>query len=315
MARALSDARLPSVSDPAGNGPAIVCPPRWRASRYVRLVRSLALLSNPDSGSGEAVELPRKLRRLGATVQEFEVGQFDEAASSGAERLVVAGGDGSIAPAAQAAARHEIPLAVIPTGTANDFAWIHELPSDLAASCRLAVKGERTEPIDVALIGTRPFLNVASIGLARAAAESAHGLKALLGPLAYVAGAAWAGLSAPAVSCHVFCNDEEWFSGEAWQVTVACSGAFGGGSTVEANPTDGRLDVVLMEAGSRLWLPLRACGLRVGGIEEQNGVLKKRCRSLRVEWAGDSVNVDGELIEAANPEFTVEPRAVELIVV
>ncbi|CAN5546709.1 lipid kinase [soil metagenome] len=277
-------------------------------------MRSLALLANPDSGSGDAAELPATLRELGAEVAEFEIGEFEEAASSGAERLVVAGGDGSIAPAACAAARHHLPLAVLPAGTANDFARVHDLPLDLDQACELAVKGEVSEAIDIALMGERPFLNVASIGLSPAAAEKAHGLKRFLGPLAYMVGAARAAISAPAVHCRVSCDDEEWFSGKVWQLTVACSGAFGGGSTVAADPADGRLDLVLIKAGSRLWLPLHAYGLRAGGIENYNGVLDHRCRSVRVETSdGTTFNVDGELIEAGDTTFTVEPEAVELI--
>ena len=118
---------------------------------------SLALLMNPESGSGDAAELPGALRALGAQVREFEIGEFEEAASSGAERLVVAGGDGSIAPAAAAASRHGIPLAVIPAGTANDFARAHSLPLELEDGCRLAVNGERSEPIDIALMEERGF--------------------------------------------------------------------------------------------------------------------------------------------------------------
>lgn len=277
-------------------------------------MRSLALLSNPDSGSGDAAELAQRLRELGASVQEFEIGEFDEAACSGAERLVVAGGDGSIAPAAQAAAKHGLPLAVLAAGTANDFARAHDLPLDLDHACALAVSGERIEPIDIALMDGRPFLNVASLGLSPAAAEKAHGLKRLLGPLAYLVGAARAGVSAPAVGCQVICDDEQWFSGKVWQLTVACSGAFGGGSAVEADPADGRLDMILIEAGSRLRLPLHAFGLRGGGIEKQQGVLKKRCRSARIEAsAGTAFNVDGELVEAGSVSFEVETQAVDLI--
>lgn len=277
-------------------------------------MRSIALLANPDSGSGAASELPETLRQLGATVEEFEIGQFDEAASSGADRLVVAGGDGSIAPAAQAAARHGVPLAVLPAGTANDFARAHGLPDDLDEACRIAVEGEQSEAIEIAEIDDRAFLNVASIGLSTVSAEKAHGLKSLLGPLAYAIGALQAGLTAGSVTCKVICNGGVWFEGEAWQLTVACSGAFGGGSQIEADPADGKLDVVVIEANSRLRLPLHAYGLRTGGVEGQTGVRSLRCSELRVETPGPlDYNVDGELIEVSNPSFTVEERAVELI--
>ncbi len=47
-------------------------------------------------------------------------------------------------------------------------------------------------------------------------------------------------------------------------MTVACSGAFGGGSSIETELSDKRLDVVVIEAGSRLKLAQHAYGLQAG---------------------------------------------------
>ena len=58
----------------------------------------------------------------------FDVDEVEAAVESGAERIVVAGGDGSIAPVAAAAGAAGIPLAVVPAGTANDFARRIGLP-------------------------------------------------------------------------------------------------------------------------------------------------------------------------------------------
>ena len=55
------------------------------------------------------------------------------------------------------------------------------------------------------------------------------------------------------VSCT--CDGRELLAGEAWQVTVAASGAFGAGAEVEeADPSDGALEVIAIEAGPRLGL-------------------------------------------------------------
>ncbi|MDQ2675930.1 MAG: hypothetical protein M3Y34_03910, partial [Actinomycetota bacterium] len=104
-------------------------------------------------------------------------------------------------------------------------------------------------------------------------------------------------------------------AGEAWQVTVACSGAFGGGSSIETELSDGRLDVVVIEAGPRLKLAQHAYGMRRGGIGDQEGVTKVRCTEAEVELDGVVPwNVDGELIEAGTSRFRVDPDAVEVIV-
>ena len=76
-------------------------------------------------------------------------------------------------------------------------------------------------------MGARPFVNVASGGLAAVAARRAHPLKKRLRQLAYLWGAVRAGAVLGPVGCRVRCDGRELFRDEAWQVIVACSGAFG----------------------------------------------------------------------------------------
>src|SRR6185312_5787857 len=99
------------------------------------------------------------------------------------------------------------------------------------------------------LAGGRPFVNVASAGLASVAARNAQPLKPRLGPLAYGVGAARAAASEQPLPVTVRADGREVFAGACWQVIVAVSGAFGGGSGVaEARPDDGVLDVVALPA-------------------------------------------------------------------
>jgi diacylglycerol kinase family enzyme len=97
----------------------------------------IALAANQASGGGlEPEPLLEALRRHGAEVELFGC-QGDELArlvESRPDRVVVAGGDGTIGPAAAAAGELDVPLALLPTGTANDFARANELP-DSTARC------------------------------------------------------------------------------------------------------------------------------------------------------------------------------------
>jgi len=284
-------------------------------------VRSIALLANPDSGQGEAEHVEELLRRAGARIESFAVSEWRDAARAGAERLVVAGGDGSIACAARGAAQAGIPLAVVATGTANDFAAGMSLPAELEQACELAVGGERTLAVELGWVGDRPFVNVASVGLAPAAAEHADDLKPRIGALAYPVGAIKAGLTAHPIHCRVACDGEVIHDGDAWQVSVASTGAFGGGASLETNASDGKLDLVVIEAGGRVHLAKHAYGMRIGSVEGQVGVTDRRCSSvdLRLE-AGDSLNVDGELVDATELavdgtiHFGVADDAFELVV-
>jgi YegS/Rv2252/BmrU family lipid kinase len=275
----------------------------------------IALLANPDSGSGDADDVASRLRSHGAEVDSFGLDEAERVASASPERIVVAGGDGSIGCAAGVAAQARLPLAVVPVGTANDFASAMGLPDDLDEACELAATGTETRPLDLARMDGRPFVNVASLGLAPAAARRAHGLKGALGPAAYAVGAIRAGVATDPTPCRVLCDGNEVFSGSAWQATVACTGAFGAGVELDASPHDGLLDVVVIEAGSRAGLMVRAYGLRRGTIGSQRGVHTARGRDAEVELDGrEDFNVDGEVLASEDARFEVEAGAVEAVV-
>ena len=260
----------------------------------------LALVANDAAGSGVTAEqVAERLRACGADVTAVVgVGEPERAAGTEPDRIVVAGGDGSVGPAAAAAGGAGIPLAVIPTGTANDFARALELPLDLDEACALATDpGARLRGLDLARADGRPFVNAASAGLSVIAARRAHPLKPSLGPLAYAVGALRAGLTARPLDCRVVVDGAERYAGRAWQVIVAGTGAFGGGSQVDAaDESDGRLDVAVLEAGRRAALVRRAWGMRRGDVTDQAGVRHARGRMIEVDGhAAGEFNVDGEV--------------------
>src|SRR5829696_3746619 len=193
------------------------------------------------------------------------------------ERIAVAGGDGTIGAAAELAGRVGVPLAVIPMGTANDFARNADLPLEADDACILAAIGDELRRRELGrLADGRPFVNVASAGLASAAARRAEPFKRL-GPLAYPVGALHAAATESPLRCAVRADGREVFEGEAWQAIVAVSGAFGGGAEIgAANHHDGALDATVLPAGSRLGLARRAWGLRRGTIAKQGDVRHAR---------------------------------------
>ena len=277
--------------------------------------RTVALIANQESGSGEAAEVAERLRGLGVAVKSFGVGDAAAAARSGTDRIVVAGGDGSIGEGAAAAAVADCPLAVIPVGTANDFARELDLPKDLEKACRVAVEGTETVRLDLGRFDGRPFVNVVSAGLSPAAAREAEGLKKALGPLAYTLGALRAGLTAQPLECEVSGDGRNLFTGRAWQVSVACTGAFGAGASLDADAQDGRLDVVVVPAGTRVALVRRAFGMRRGTLRHQEPVGDHLAREVILEVPrGTRFNVDGDVERSGPCEFTVEPGAFELLV-
>lgn len=278
----------------------------------------IALIANPASGGGLDVEaLIEALNRHGSEVKAFEPGDLDAAAAWAPERVAVAGGDGTIAPCAALAGRLGVPLAVIPSGTANDFARASAIPPQREQACELAATGSELSPHELGrLADGHPFVNVASAGLASAAAHRAQPLKPRLGPLAYAVGALRAAASEQPLECTVRADGDAVFRGDAWQVIVAVTGAFGGGAELgTAEPDDGVLDVAVLPAGSRLGLARRAWGMRRGTIAQQRDVCNARGSVVEVELpAGAQLNVDGEVRETGLERVTIEPRGFSLVV-
>ncbi|HET7428070.1 MAG TPA: diacylglycerol kinase family protein [Gaiellales bacterium] len=278
----------------------------------------VSLLLNPASGSApDPEELTDALRRHGAErVELFPVDAAGDALEPRPDRLVVAGGDGSIGPAAAAAAKAGVPLAVVPAGTANDFARAVGLPDDLDDACRIAVTATPLAH-DLAWIGERPFVNVANAGVAVQAAQAAGPWKRVLGALAYPVGAIRAGVSAQPVRCTVRCDGDLLFDGRAWQLLIGNSNAFGGGAGMDmGNARDGVLSVAIVPQGSRLALARHAHALRFGDLRRQAGVVRRQGTEVTVDGPNPLVfNVDGEIVEVGTSvALRIEPGAFELAV-
>jgi diacylglycerol kinase (ATP) len=277
----------------------------------------VTLICNP--GSGRRVDpdwAAERLRARGHEVVEL-VQTPDEAHAREAERIVAIGGDGTVGAAALLAHRRGVPVAIVPGGTANDFVRATGLPYELEPALELAATGTKTRPLELAWMNERPFVNAASVGLSPAAGRRAAPLKARLGPLAYPVGGVLAGLRERPVAATAVVDEVEVFDGPTWQLTVAATGAFGGGSEIEAaDPADGLLDLVAVPAGSRLVLPRIALALRRGELEDQPDVVHVRGDVIRVRVAsGTCFNVDGEVVEGGGDStFRAQAGAFELVV-
>ncbi len=100
-------------------------------------------------------------------LHEVEPSELDseikQAVATGAKRILISGGDGSICAAAQVISGSDVELAVLPGGTLNHFALDHGIPLDPVEAVKVAI-GTRTTTVDVGYAGERIFLNTSSIG-------------------------------------------------------------------------------------------------------------------------------------------------------
>jgi len=86
-----------------------------------------------------------------------------EAVASGARRVLVAGGDGTIGSAAGVLAGTGVELAILPCGTLNHLAKDLGLPLNLDRAAMVALRG-RAAAVDAAVVNERIFLNTSSVG-------------------------------------------------------------------------------------------------------------------------------------------------------
>ncbi len=130
------------------------------------LRNSVPLYYNPDSGSSAKVleELQGDARvRMEAVSSERMVEEIKRAVQHRTKRILVSGGDGTIALAASQLAGRMTELAVIPGGTLNHFAQRTGLPNNAAEALEVALHG-RARPIDVGYVNDLLFINTSSVG-------------------------------------------------------------------------------------------------------------------------------------------------------
>lgn len=269
----------------------------------------IALVTNTKSRSApQAAELAPQLAGDGAhrihDVSIDEVSAETLGAHGTPDRVVVAGGDGSVGISALAATALGVPLAVIPAGTANDFARAKGIPLARAAACRLAADPDaRIAYAELGMVGDRPFVNAAAAGLSVDAAQRASQHKKRLGALAYPLGALKAAAKARTLHCVVRVDGEQVHDDDVWQVVVGVTGAFGGGSEIGGTIVgDSQLDVAVIPAGSRVGLARRAYGMRRGKLTAQRDITHVQGRVIEIEGPED-FNVDGELCPCTPARF------------
>jgi Diacylglycerol kinase catalytic domain len=130
------------------------------------------LIFNPRSGGGKATrfDLAHEADRRGIEAIELSpdttlAALVDDALARGADAIAMAGGDGSQAEVAAAAARAGIPYACIPAGTRNHFALDLGVDRDDVVGALDAFTRGAERRVDLAEVNGRVFVNNVSLGV------------------------------------------------------------------------------------------------------------------------------------------------------
>lgn len=177
------------------------------------------------------------------------------ALEDGAELVIVWGGDGMVQQCVRVLAGTNVPLAIVPAGTANLLATNLAIPSDIAEAVKIALHGVRMQ-LDVATMNGEPFTVMGGAGFDGMMIADVDGTaKERLGRVAYVRSSIKA-MSAPRTTARIRIDGAPWFDGPASCVLIANVSTLIGGLKVfeTASPTDGLLDIgVVVAKGPLQW--------------------------------------------------------------
>ncbi|MBS1855404.1 MAG: NAD(+)/NADH kinase, partial [Acidobacteria bacterium] len=219
----------------------------------------------------------------------------------GADLIVVAGGDGTVNEAAEGMVGSEVPLAVLPAGTANVLATEMKLGRDPVQAARRLhewqARGVAAGRLTFGDGQTRHFLLMAGIGLdAHIVGKVNPGLKARTGKFAYwVAG--WSLVGRRLAQFEVEIEGVKRTCGFALFARVR---NYGGDFEIARQVTllEDSFEVVLFEGRSALRFVPYFAGMVMGRLEGRRGVTVLRAREAAVRSVGEEsalVQIDGEL--------------------
>lgn len=287
----------------------------------------LLLITNADAGTTDTENVEKALSVL-RDAGDVEVcatsnpGELDGVLHRrGSRRVVIAGGDGSLhAVVAALHRRQELAdtiLGLIPLGTGNDFARGVGIPLDPEEAARLVVKGD-VRPVDLLVdcVGSVVVNNV-HIGVGAQASRKASKWKKRLGRIGYPIGALLAAVNPPFVRLRIEVDGEEVadFAHPILMVAIGNGPNVGGGAeiTPEADPEDGRMDVMVSFAIGPVARIGYALGFRKGEHHEREDVKYLRASTVSVSGQNFYCSADGEVY---GPErhrtWRVEPGALRM---
>lgn len=278
---------------------------------------------NPAAGSRDRTrDYTAKIRAAFADSQEsYEIAVSaapgectrlaKQAAQTGEEyRIYACGGDGTLNEVVQGAAGHDnVAVTVFSGGSGNDFTKIFDDPSAFFEIDRLL--DAREETFDLIRCNEDYSLNICSVGLdARIGTDVANykRLPWLHGFRAYAASTVinvFRGIA----EHYVVQIDGERIDGEQIMI-CACNGRFYGGGfnpVPEADPTDGLMDVLLVNKVSRLQV-LGVIGKYKNGRYREMKHMVRHFRTDKLRILCDKptpINLDGELRTATQMEISV----------
>ena len=294
---------------------------RWRFILHGKQAANEALREEVARLRADGIEVGVRITWEAGDAARFA----HEAADERVDLVFAGGGDGTLNEVAGALAGRKEPaealpaLAVLPLGTANDFATAAAIPAELAQAIVHAHTAE-LRPVDLVRVesdgGSAWFINVATGGFGtEVTTETPEELKRAFGRVAYLmTGIARFGSLRSAHG--LFRGNGFSWQGEFLTLGIGNARLAGGGHALcpEALLDDGLVDVVILPAPEEGALgEVLGTLFRDGRAGLENSAVRARVPELWITAAqGLTLNLDGEPLQGSDFHIQVVPRRLRM---
>ncbi len=282
------------------------------------------LLVNRHSRRGQEtlVEAVSQLQALGFELYEESTEkpeQLPDIIRSYRDRVdlvIIGGGDGTLNAAIEGLVDTQLPLGILPLGTANDLARTLHIPQSIPKACEVISMGS-CQRIDLGKVNDKHFFNVASLGLSvEITKQLDKKVKRFWGVLAYAAVALKVVWKARPFRAEIRLDDNS-IQVNTVQIAVGNGRYYGGGMTVadDATINDERLDLYSLEYGH--WWQILAVvpAMWQGRQADWSGVRTLQGKDFEISTRKPyPINADGEIVTYTPAKFRLIPKAVAVFV-
>lgn len=285
--------------------------------------RALLLVNrNSRQGQERYQEVINCLNHLGLTIiaesteDATQLGKFIRHYQEEIDLVIIGGGDGTLNAAIEAIIETQLPLGILPLGTANDLARTLAIPNSLPEACKIIAAG-KLRRIDLGWVNNKYFFNVASLGLSvNITQQLTKEIKRRWGIFAYAVIALQVIWKSRPFSAEIRINDQS-FLVKTVQIAVGNGRYYGGGMAVvhDAAIDDQRLDLYSLEM-DHWWqiLPLLPAMRRGRHIQWPNVRALYGQEITVYTRKPHSINTDGEITTYTPAIFRVIPQAIAIFV-
>lgn len=303
---------------------------------------SAFFIINPLSGNGK---MSRSWSHWAKALQKSGISSFDYAFSrhpghatelvregikKGFRLLVAVGGDGTAHEVLNGMLSQsdcppdDLVLAVLPTGTGNDWIRSYGIPTRLPDWIRMLQMGN-TRLQDIGLITCqrnqetrkRYFLNVAGLAFDANVVQYLASRPERNNQLRYLRSVVkcLAGFRAPEAIIHI---DDQLFTGRFFTINIGKGRYSGGGMQLvpQAKPDDGRFAITLAESLTKREVVLNIHKLYNGRIGTHPKIKTLHGKKIKIEGVAEPIPVeaDGEFLGESTVEVDILPQAIRILV-